>query len=41
VEELKNPAYSEFELTVQFDAWNEASGKDCPEDIVLLPELEY
>jgi hypothetical protein len=41
VEELKDPAYSEFELTVQFDAWNEASGEDFPEDIVLLPELEY
>ncbi|KAJ6069997.1 hypothetical protein N7499_011884 [Penicillium canescens] len=41
VEELKNPAYSEFELTVQFDAWNEASGEDYPGDIVLLPELEY
>jgi hypothetical protein len=41
VEELKNPAYSEFELTVQFDAWNEASGDDYPKDIVLLPELEY
>src|SRR3954453_16157744 len=41
IKELKNPAYLEFELTVQFDAWNEASGEDYPEDIVLLPELEY
>jgi hypothetical protein len=23
------------------DAWNEAFGEDYPEDIVLLPELEY